>query len=270
MNLTLYKNVPIVTVATALDNPDGSKVILILHQALYLGDKIENTLLCPNQMRCYGIDVVPIHLAPTNKPSTHSIYATEDNFNIQLSLNDDISYFRTRTPTCQELDTCKWIILTDPNTWEPHSENFSYNEEIALTRQHTNYPPRNKSIYTIQTSDLSNLSPAYDEINILNRSYEIAATNSSQRTSRMTPESLAQSWGIGIEAAKQTLKFTNQKGIRYAIVPPERRYRTKQAQLRYRHFSGRHGRFYTDTIFASTKTISGKKMAQIYANNLMF
>jgi uncharacterized protein YbaR (Trm112 family) len=127
--LDTLQDVPIVTVATALDNPDVSTVILILHQALYLGDKIENTLLCPNQMRCYRIDVddVPVYLAPINKPSTHATYTTKDDFNIPLSLNGVISYFQTRTPTHQELETCKWIILRDPNTWEPHSENFSYN-----------------------------------------------------------------------------------------------------------------------------------------------
>jgi hypothetical protein len=114
------------------------------------------------------------------------------------------------------------------------------------------------------------MSSAYDDINILNGSYEIAATNSSQRTSRVTPELLAQHWGIGIEAAKQTLKFTTQKGNRYAVGPPKRHYRTKQAKLRYRQLSGRHGRFYSDTMFASIKTISGKKMAKIYANDLMF
>lgn len=84
--LDTLQNIPIITAATALDNHDGSTVILILHQALYLGDKIENTLLCPNQMRCYGIDVddIPVHLAPKNKPSTHSIYITEDDFSVRF------------------------------------------------------------------------------------------------------------------------------------------------------------------------------------------
>jgi hypothetical protein len=270
--LDTLQNIPIVTAATALDNPDGSTFILILHQALYLGDKIENTLLCPNQLRYYGIDVddIPIHLAPKNKPSTHSIRATEDDFNIPLSLNGIISYFQTRTPTRQELDTCKWITLTNPNTWEPHSENFSYNEEIALTRQHMNYTPCNRSVYAIQTTDLNEISSVYDDTNILDISHEIAATSSSQKTPRVTPVPLAQRWGIGVEAAKQTLKFTTQKGVRYTIGPPERRYRTKQAQLCYRQLSGRHGRFYTDTMFASAKTISGKKIAQIYAYDLVF
>jgi hypothetical protein len=50
----------------------------------------------------------------------------------------------------------------------------------------------------------------------------------------------------------------------------ERRFRTKQAQLRYRQLSGRHGRFYTDTFFALVPSLNGNKMSQIYINDLSF
>jgi hypothetical protein len=81
---------------------------------------------------------------------------------------------------------------------------------------------------------------------------------------------LAQSWGIGLETAKQTLKVTTQKGMRNTLYPIERCFRTKQAQLRYKQLSGRHGRFYTDTFFANTVTLNGSKMAQLYINDLSF
>jgi hypothetical protein len=48
--LDTLQDIPIVTAATAHDNPDGTTTILILHPALYLGNKVENTLLRPNQM----------------------------------------------------------------------------------------------------------------------------------------------------------------------------------------------------------------------------
>ena len=130
-----FDDVPIVTAATAYDDPsNGCTTILILNQALYLGDKVDNTLLCPNQLRSYGIivDDIPIHLAPPNYPATHSIHCPEQDLQIPLSLMGVFSYFDTRTPTQEELDTCKWVILTDPNVWEPHSSSFQENERIAI------------------------------------------------------------------------------------------------------------------------------------------
>ena len=62
--------------ATAYDHPyDHETYILVTAQLLYFGDKLENTLLCPNQMWSHGIEVddVPRHLSIDGK-SSHSIY----------------------------------------------------------------------------------------------------------------------------------------------------------------------------------------------------
>jgi len=47
-----------------------------------------------------------------------------------------------------------------------------------------------------------------------------------------------------------------------------RRFRTKQAALRYNQLGGKHGRFYTDTMFASVKSIQGNTMGQIMVNDV--
>jgi hypothetical protein len=86
--LETMENIPIVTAATAIDNPKtGETTILVIGQAIYTGDKVHNTLSCPNQMRANGIHVVdiPMHLAPSSKPSTHSTHCPDDNFNILYS-----------------------------------------------------------------------------------------------------------------------------------------------------------------------------------------
>jgi len=50
--LDTMENIHIVTAATAWDDlATGTTTILILGQALYTGDKVKTTLLCPNQMR---------------------------------------------------------------------------------------------------------------------------------------------------------------------------------------------------------------------------
>jgi hypothetical protein len=52
------EDVPVATVATAYDCPITGKVyILVINEALYLGDKMRNTLLNPNQLRAHGVQV---------------------------------------------------------------------------------------------------------------------------------------------------------------------------------------------------------------------
>jgi len=75
-------------------------------------DHMNNSLLCPNQLRAHGmiVDDCPRHLAPADRPSTHSIYSPEEEFTIPLLLKGVTSFFTSRTPTIQELKTCRWII----------------------------------------------------------------------------------------------------------------------------------------------------------------
>jgi hypothetical protein len=47
-----------------------------------------------------------------------------------------------------------------------------------------------------------------------------------------------------------------------------RRYRTKHDALRYNQLGGRHGRFYSNTLFASKKSLHGNTVAQIFANDI--
>jgi hypothetical protein len=273
--LEALKDIPIGTVATAYDDPnDGTTTILIIHQALLMNDMVKTTLLCPNQLRSNGliVDDVPIHLShPSRPPSTHSIYLPMDDFRIPLSLSGVISLVETRNPTQQELDSCRWVTLTNDANWDPHSPSFQENEYRACsTRElHTRTLCMNSTIevtYGNKDTEFHDISSAleYTLVNIA------TLTSLSQRSTRVSPEKLSQRWGIGLEVAKQTLKMTTQKGIRQVVGPIERRLRTRQAHLRYKQLSNRHGRFYTDTFFASMPTLSGKTMAQLYTNDIHF
>jgi hypothetical protein len=54
-----FDKVPIGSIATAWVNPEtGKTIILIFNEALYFGDHLKATLLCPNQMWAYGIVVL--------------------------------------------------------------------------------------------------------------------------------------------------------------------------------------------------------------------
>jgi hypothetical protein len=95
-------------------------------------------------------------------------------------------------------------------------------------------------------------------------------TRSSVKQGGVNAEALAKLWNIGVDTAKKTIQYTTQKGIRSTLHPIERRFRTKQAQLRYRQLAGRHGSFYTDTFFSKVPSLNNFKMAQIYVNDLSF
>ena len=52
------RNVPGVTGATVWTNTaDGTAYLLIFHESLLMGDKLDHTLVNPNQLRAYGVSV---------------------------------------------------------------------------------------------------------------------------------------------------------------------------------------------------------------------
>jgi hypothetical protein len=127
----VLQNIPVVTAATAYGDPrSGIMYILILGQAIYM-ESMQNLLICPNQLRANGITVedCPKHLSPRDQLLSHCIHSVCDDFSIPLSLTGVTSYFPTRTPTVQEIESCKWIILSDENEWNPHSDHFMNQEE---------------------------------------------------------------------------------------------------------------------------------------------
>jgi hypothetical protein len=50
------EQIPIASVATAWDHPDtGETYLLILNEALCFGDRMSHSLICPNQLRDFGL-----------------------------------------------------------------------------------------------------------------------------------------------------------------------------------------------------------------------
>ncbi len=245
--------------------------ILVFGQAIYHGDQMPNSLIYPNQLRSNGLTVAdcPKHLAPKNQPSSHSIYAPMEDLTIPLKLRGVTLFFATRTPTVHEVETCRWVYMTNKYDWDPHSD--TYQEQESNYEELLNNPEYvDRNIMSLTTTRLydpfktvmTDISQCYDD------RFIIASTSTSKREMTINAKKMAHTWNIGLEHARKTLQCTTQKGIQNTLYPIERCYRTKQAQLRYRQLSGRHGRFYTDTFFTSVPSLNGSKMAQIYINDL--
>jgi hypothetical protein len=125
------EDVPIATVATSYDcTVTGKTYVLIFNEALYFGDKMNHSLLCPNQLRDnHGLKVqdCPRQYDPVSK---HSIDVPEADLNIPLALRGVVSGFVTRVPTDDELaDLSKHVEMTSEVEWEPYARAFTATKE---------------------------------------------------------------------------------------------------------------------------------------------
>jgi hypothetical protein len=273
-------NVPIVKAVTAYNAPTGQTFIIVIPQALYLGDLITYSLLCPNQLRQYGIivDDVPRHLAPDPSKATHSIYIANNDVHIPLQMGGVISLFYTRRPTIPEIEDCLWLVLTSKLDWDPHFSDFQELENIEHDAQYHHVPCAERNILSASTIPMSpedsdyhllQVSPIYNDRYIMNV-MSVANTQSGNRSYTVTKEYLSNLWNIGVNTAAQTLQVMPQKGIRNAVHPIMRRFATKQTRLRYDQLASRHGRFYSDTFFSDYRSTRGNTMAQLFTNDCKF
>jgi hypothetical protein len=79
---------------------------------------------------------------------------------------------------------------------------------------------------------------------------------------------LANNWGIEIEAAKRKHLVTTQRGIRRMVYPSlTKRYKTNDRQLRYRRLTVT---MYTDTMYSTILSRHMNKAAQIFTTDFGF
>jgi hypothetical protein len=111
------ENVPIVSGGTAYDDPvSGDTFILVFNESLYYGEKLDHSLINPNQLRAYGIQFWDNPFDPTHNLS---IEVTSD-FTIPLQPFGTKVVFRTRVPTSDKLRTCEHIHMTSSHPWNPN------------------------------------------------------------------------------------------------------------------------------------------------------
>ena len=100
--------------------PPG-RLILIVNEALWYGDRLDHSLLNPNQLRHYGCVV---HDNPYDFHNPLSI-VYGSNILVELDTQGTLIYAQSRTPTDYELEHCPHHIITSDNIWNPHSVQLS-------------------------------------------------------------------------------------------------------------------------------------------------
>jgi hypothetical protein len=328
-DLPAVTEVPIATALTIWESPKTGEIWgLVIHEALFFGDRLRGSLLCPNQIRAAGniVEDVPVQF---DASSRHAI-DVPGRLEIPMELNGVISFLSTRKPTSAEIQSyhaggLQSVELTEDTPWEPYSTKFAETEEAARAmpsvsavrvviprhnvpnvvpeeeeRCCASSPQRPPIMNERQVAVASRLESAcvrieFEEeglatrlVSAINVEAEcvggdgldvttdpicavaeenrwIAGLATKDRGSVITKEILARRWGIGLDTAHRTLTATTQLGVRKVLHPVERRYRTRQAHLR---FPSLNTRLYTDTMFATTKSLRGNKCAQVFTNGV--
>ena len=127
-------NVPIVSGATAWDNPiDGSTKILVVNEGLFYGSKLDHSLLNPNQLRKHGLIYQD---NPFNKDEQLGI-TSYDGITIPLEMKGTKIRFNSRVPTQSELENIpqsRWIHLTSTEPWNPATLQLSSYKAMPIRR----------------------------------------------------------------------------------------------------------------------------------------
>ena len=130
------QDVSIATVATMWIHPEnGQPYILMINETLYFGDRVDVTLLNPNQLRANGIKVEDVP-RQFDSLSSHSIYHPAAKLRIPLSLVDGIlasGFAVSRKPTWAEYEQHPHVELTSPMRWDPGSDQFAKKEETYVS-----------------------------------------------------------------------------------------------------------------------------------------
>jgi hypothetical protein len=261
------RNVPIVSAGTSYTcQTSGTTYILVIHEALWFGDKLLHSLLNPNQLRFAGVTVQD---NPFDRQ--HHIAIDHPDLHIPLSITGTTIFLESSTPTQNELDTtCPHIHLTLDTDWNPQTVQLATARRVeAEIYDASNVEPGLASISAVFCCNQM-AAAIIEQRNIRATNVDVPGAKtfiSNKRHSQITCEQLSERWNIGLSQAKSTLKVTTQRGVRSAIMPLSRRYRTDRM---YNQRKLRNQKFCTDTLFGKCKSITNNTCAQIFANEAYF
>jgi hypothetical protein len=272
-----------------------------MHEALCLGDRLPETILNPNQIRANGLQVEDVPKQFDSR-SSHAIHTKKRDVHISLSLDGVISGFESRKPTWEEYEEHPRLELTSNVKWKPSSKAFAKEERrhVSLTkrlatiseatpddhfRQAAAARAYHSSQHAVEFDDdlfgslIDTVHAAPDDLNgdglqghldndiypKTNQHRRLFSLSTGEQWSVLTPEVLAQRWNIGLAAAKRTMQSTTQSGIRNVLAPGERKVRQRLDHLKCPTLKGM---FWSDTSFASVKSLRGHSTAQHFTNGL--
>ena len=269
-------SLPIAHVLYAYDALDGTVIILEANNSIYLGEKMEDSLMNPIQAEEAGIrvDVRPKKYYPEDIGCQSLNFP--DGTLIPILYDGVLPYVPIRRPTKEEIHSCRRLPLSERYPWDP----FTLSGEFcAITSGMDNINMINlvDSIDSIDpvASELmsTQLATVLSMQSILEQTENgdfcsIHALNS-RRKDTITPEQLSKQLNIGLNTATRTLKATTHTFIRSTGLL-SKRFRTDKSQLRYKQLSKQFGTFYADYLKVESKSLRGYVGGVLYTNKVGF
>jgi hypothetical protein len=119
--LVSMKNIPFVTVATAIDDDVSTHKthILSVTFALYFSPKIKQSLICLNQCR-EGCTIIEEYPRQFNTAST-----PDQSLFVPFQMHVQTSYLLSRKYSEKELDECQCHYITSDKEWDPMYDHFA-------------------------------------------------------------------------------------------------------------------------------------------------
>ena len=264
------RNIPIVSGATAVqDRVTGETLILVFNEALWYGDRMNHSLINPNQMRHFGVTVQDNPYDRDNDLTIKEHYA---GISLPLSVKGTVVYFDSRSPTMQELTDCRHIVLTSDMPWNPQIVELGCSEVTSNGTDVLAVPDGDD--LSVDNVYLASISCVYDHDLFFERIRNVSQVDvprirtfvSNKRHSAVSAEELSERWHIGLKQANDTLSVTTQKFTRSAVLPLSRRYRSD------RNFYRRHLNhdFSADLYLGRHKSINGNVAAYVFTHKCGF
>lgn len=259
-------------VAYAYDTPQGDTIILVVNNAIYLGEFMDGSLLNPIQCMEKGIqiDIRPKIFYPgVESAQTFAIPSLQRIFPIEY--DGAVPFLHVRKPTSEEIHECTHVEITCRETWDPHAVNGL---NICSSESNTSY---NHTLDTYVSEMIDDHLMSFNIGQVMSdRQFrypydcEYSVNHlSSKKKYRVTPEELNRLWGVGLKTCERTLKATTHLAMR-TTGALTKRFRTDKAQLRYKQLGTHFGLFSVDTVTAKVKSIRGFTCGNVYINRCGF
>jgi len=219
-DLWKLKNIPIGTCYTAIDHPGLQETIIgVFHECLYFGDRMEDSLINPNQLCANGLIVDTCPKQFSGSKSLHGIYNVEEDFFLPFRMHGCINYFSSRMPTMEEIASCCHVAFTSEQPWDPYSQSFMQQEQAYQA-----------------TAEVSNHGKYFSAKGDGMCTVTVGATSSHNHHSTVNAATLAQQWGTSLSTADKMLACTTTRAVQfYPANEFIRRFWTRQAQLCFPH-----------------------------------
>ena len=258
------KGVPIVTGATAWTSTvNGQTYVLVLNEALWMGDVLEHSLINPNQLRHFGVTVQD---NPYDETEMH-LETENGELVIPLQASGTTISLSTRTPTDRELQECPHVTMTSKKEWDPRELQFpaplhradDERSQLRVSSAHTRTMEFDPD--TVVERIIAEI-----RVDMLDDVPTRRTFVSTERHLGVSAQDLSDRWCIGLKQAENTIRVTTQMATRSATMPLARRYRADRV---FEH-SLLRGQFYTDTLDGRCKSLDGNSYAQVFANKDLF